>query len=340
MRVGIIHYLFIIFATASCTSIETLKKTKIQADEFNLELFNQYRQFAEKEAEKYDWIDSQFFIDKAMLIAYGKKVMPETVSNWNIDKNLIPELEKNRNRLVEFINDQKLYKTNAKDLAQAQYAFDCLLEELEESWQIEDIAQCRNLFEEKMAILELASNPPKIPEAPKIEETQPDKSNVDKTEEKKLEEIKPEEKKLEEIKAEIQKIENKTKAPVEALTQEKILASSKEFFSYRIFFEFDSAHLTQGSKNSLKAIAEEIKKMKPAPEEIILNGYTDRAGNEEYNLALSKKRATSVKNYLASLGVEKDKIVIFAFGESDNAIDSSDGAREPGSRRVEISIAD
>ncbi|MBN9543467.1 MAG: OmpA family protein [Alphaproteobacteria bacterium] len=338
MRFIILHIIMLAFLTTSCTSIETLKKTKIKADDFNIELFNRYKQFAEKEAEQYDWLDSQYFIDKAMLIAYGKRVAPEIISNWKVNKSMIPELEAKRAHLMNLLKNDTLYRSHPKELAKAQYAFDCLLEELEEEWQTEDIAACRVMLDTTLNALDIAMSPKRLVYEERQIEPLPEK----------LPEIgkaKAEPVKAPEVK---DVVKNETRpiiaAPVkpaeEPDVQEKILVNAKEFFSYRIFFEFDSANLTLGSKNTLKSIAEEVKKMKPMPEEIILNGYTDRAGVEEYNLALSKKRATSVKNFLASLGIPKEKIVIFAFGESDNAIESSDGIREPGSRRVEISLVD
>ncbi|MBN8828294.1 MAG: OmpA family protein [Sphingobacteriia bacterium] len=297
MLKNFLNLIIISTVLASCTSLETLKRAKAKGDAYQLHLFELYKEFAENEAEKYDWIDSQHFINKAMFIVYGQNVEPEKIEHWNIPDQFIPELNNKRKILVDLIAKTEIRKNYAKDLAEAHFAFDCLLEEQEENLQQEDIGKCKNLLDQKLALL----------------------SNLNVATNKTI---------LAPVKSE----------PIKS--PEEILNQAKENFSYRIFFEFDSDKLTEGSKNALKKISNEIKKMKPAPEEVSLNGFTDKAGSEVYNLELSKKRATAVKKFLASEGISKEKIVIYAFGESDNAIETIDGQREPGSRRVEISIVD
>ncbi len=44
--------------------------------------------------------------------------------------------------------------------------------------------------------------------------------------------------------------------------------------------------------------------------------YTDRLGSDEYNIELSKLRANTIKNYLASKGIPSDKIVTAGLGEN------------------------
>lgn len=327
-------YFLIFFSAffASCTTIETLKKTQVKSDEFSIELFNLYKEFAEKEAEKYDWLDSQHFIDKAMNIAYGKKVLPEEIKNWNIAEIHQQELYTKYDILNRLLANNSLYKSHPKQLAEAQYAYDCLVEELEENWQTEDIANCRNLFETSVYLLQTYLHPKHLT-TPKPAEPMPISHPVEPVVNKNI----PHKAKTEQPqpKHEVTKQENKQVQQTPKRENDK-----PKDFSYRIFFEFDSANLTKGSKNALKSIAKEIKKSSPMPEEIVLNGYTDKAGYEEYNLALSKKRAEAVKQFLANEGLPKDKISIFAFGESDSTIVSVPGAREPVSRRVEITITD
>ncbi len=50
--------------------------------------------------------------------------------------------------------------------------------------------------------------------------------------------------------------------------------------------------------------------------EIEVAGFADRIGDEDYNLNLSIKRATQVKDYLVKQGIKEDRIITLAHGES------------------------
>ena len=53
-----------------------------------------------------------------------------------------------------------------------------------------------------------------------------------------------------------------------------------------------------------------------------INGHADERGTEKYNMKLSKRRANSVYKYLIDQGVDKTRLSIKAFGESQNASSS------------------
>ncbi|MGH9254249.1 MAG: OmpA family protein [Vicinamibacterales bacterium] len=48
---------------------------------------------------------------------------------------------------------------------------------------------------------------------------------------------------------------------------------------------------------------------------ITLEGHCDDRGTGEYNLALGERRAHAVKEYLASLGVTPDRVLVVSMGE-------------------------
>jgi OOP family OmpA-OmpF porin len=50
---------------------------------------------------------------------------------------------------------------------------------------------------------------------------------------------------------------------------------------------------------------------------VTITGYTDRLGTEEYNLALSKRRAESVKMYLMRKGIDGKRLNIVGKGEAN-----------------------
>jgi len=53
---------------------------------------------------------------------------------------------------------------------------------------------------------------------------------------------------------------------------------------------------------------------------LTLAGHADEPGTREYNLALGERRAKSVKDYLASLGVGGDRLFVVSFGKERPAV--------------------
>ena len=48
---------------------------------------------------------------------------------------------------------------------------------------------------------------------------------------------------------------------------------------------------------------------------IVISGYTDNRGTEEYNLALGERRAAAARSYLVNLGVPANQMTIVSYGE-------------------------
>jgi OmpA-OmpF porin, OOP family len=123
-------------------------------------------------------------------------------------------------------------------------------------------------------------------------------------------------------------------APPPAPRFEKYTLSSTELFG----FDSDALQLPQPK---LDEIAEALKG-EGAPREIQIVGYTDRLGSPAYNQKLSERRATSVKNYLVSKGVEGSRLQTIGKGEADPVVQCNETKKaalieclKP-NRRVEI----
>ena len=67
-------------------------------------------------------------------------------------------------------------------------------------------------------------------------------------------------------------------------------------------------------------------------------GHTDKSGPDNYNMALSLRRANTVKDSLVRNGVPATAISVVGVGESQPLVQTADGVREPQNRRVEIVI--
>lgn len=73
-----------------------------------------------------------------------------------------------------------------------------------------------------------------------------------------------------------------------------------------IYFEFDSSELTADSEDGINSILNFLNKYPDV--NIILEGHTDNVGSDEYNMALSLRRAESVKNALVDKGISSERI--------------------------------
>lgn len=75
-----------------------------------------------------------------------------------------------------------------------------------------------------------------------------------------------------------------------------------------------------------------------ADTDIVIFGYTDSSGNVDSNLTLSEQRASSVKNYLASKGINVARFTTKGFGIADPVADNATVEGRSKNRRVEFAI--
>ncbi len=79
-----------------------------------------------------------------------------------------------------------------------------------------------------------------------------------------------------------------------------------------VHFPFDSSELTNEARNTLQANADCINEKGVSIE---IEGHCDERGTTEYNLALGERRANSVRDYLVSMGVDRDAITTTSYGD-------------------------
>jgi peptidoglycan-associated lipoprotein len=80
-----------------------------------------------------------------------------------------------------------------------------------------------------------------------------------------------------------------------------------------VFFLYDSADLSDTARAALQKNAEWLRRW--VSTSITIEGHADSRGTNEYNLALAERRAASVRDYLASLGVPTSRMAIVSKGE-------------------------
>ena len=101
-----------------------------------------------------------------------------------------------------------------------------------------------------------------------------------------------------------------------------------------VFFDWDRSNLSQQALTTIGQAAQAFKTKGSA--RITATGHTDTSGPENYNMALSLRRANAVKDALVQNGVPATAIAVVGRGESQPLVQTGDGVREPQNRRVEI----
>jgi OOP family OmpA-OmpF porin len=106
--------------------------------------------------------------------------------------------------------------------------------------------------------------------------------------------------------------------------------------SFMVFFDWDSSRLSQASLNVVKQAADAYRAKGNA--RITATGHTDTSGSDQYNMALSLRRANAVKDALIRNGVPATAIAVIGRGEQGLLVQTGDNVREPQNRRVEIVV--
>ena len=103
-----------------------------------------------------------------------------------------------------------------------------------------------------------------------------------------------------------------------------------------VLFTSDQATLLPAAESRLDQIAEAL--LSSGERSLLVEGYTDARGQDAHNLALSQRRADSVRSYIVSRGYPGERIR--ASGEGKRRPIASNGSAEgrANNRRVEIII--
>jgi len=104
--------------------------------------------------------------------------------------------------------------------------------------------------------------------------------------------------------------------------------------SYMVFFDWDRSDLSAQALQTIHQVSSAYKQKGSA--RVTATGHTDRSGPDDYNMALSLRRANAVKNALVRDGVPASAIAVVGRGETQPLVPTADGVREPQNRRVEI----
>ena len=105
-----------------------------------------------------------------------------------------------------------------------------------------------------------------------------------------------------------------------------------------IHFALDKSELSPKSKAILDQIAEVLQQHSFLT--IELQGHTDTRASNEYNMALSRRRAIAARNYLLQQGIQPERMTILPLGESKLKKPGNTSLEHAYNRRVEINLQD
>lgn len=101
-----------------------------------------------------------------------------------------------------------------------------------------------------------------------------------------------------------------------------------------INFDFDSSALTPDSYVILDRVADALNDSQWSNSRWEIQGHTSSIGSHEYNMALSQRRAESVRAYLVSRGVSNSRLVAKGYGETQPMYPNDSEGRNWRNRRV------
>ena len=116
----------------------------------------------------------------------------------------------------------------------------------------------------------------------------------------------------------------------------KELELGKPYTINDILYPTASAELSQRSKFILQQFARFLKENKELI--ILIQGHTDDEGLAKKNLTLSDRRANGVKNYLAELGINPNRLEAKGYGQTQPKVPNTSAENKAKNRRTDFII--
>jgi outer membrane protein OmpA-like peptidoglycan-associated protein len=104
-----------------------------------------------------------------------------------------------------------------------------------------------------------------------------------------------------------------------------------------VLFESGRADLKTGTAGNLNKLVFFLNKH--PDRSVAIEGYTDSVGSEDYNQALSQRRADSVRSYLVRQGIGSGRLTASGMGMSDPVAGNDSASGRQQNRRVEVIVS-
>lgn len=107
-------------------------------------------------------------------------------------------------------------------------------------------------------------------------------------------------------------------------------------FESGVLFGYDRDDVTADAKKKLSDLADILNKYPDTY--VLVEGHTDATGTDEYNMDLSRRRATSVATFLKTENIKSQRIQTKWYGESQPKYANDTEGDRAKNRRVEFAI--
>jgi len=115
--------------------------------------------------------------------------------------------------------------------------------------------------------------------------------------------------------------ESDAAAAAAAAARTKTRAGDKEAITAPVYFQFDRSEITE---EGMRILDQKVDALQRNPNvQLRIEGNADDSGSDEYNLALSQRRAAIAHRYFTDRGIDGSRIRIAAYGEERPACTTS-----------------
>jgi len=293
-------------ALGGCASnLKDAQMTEATGAEFRAGLIDGYKGLAALEQAEADWIDARVFSDRVLALAAGGDVMPEALSMRRLPADRVLALEIARARL-DTILEEGGRETAGAATAMAQVGFDCWMQEQEENFQPDDIANCMRMFEQGASAAEKALRPPSQSPSPSTPSSAPSPSSSQSS--------------------------SQSSTPSSAPSPKPV-----DTGPWEIYFAWDSAAIGAAAQQEINRAYTSFGKL--AGSVMHISGHADTSGPSGYNQKLSERRAHTVYEvFTLDLLAPEDRVTVRAVGEKELAVKTPDNTREVLNRRVVLRL--
>lgn len=105
-----------------------------------------------------------------------------------------------------------------------------------------------------------------------------------------------------------------------------------------VLFGTDLARLSADGMRTAQKLATVLQQNQQRS--VLIEGFTDSTGSDAYNIALSQRRASTVRDALINMGVAAERIDMQAYGETHPVAANDTASNRQLNRRVEIVLSD
>ena len=102
-----------------------------------------------------------------------------------------------------------------------------------------------------------------------------------------------------------------------------------------VYFAFDSTSVSADQESKIASVAQGVRS---SGKTVIVAGFTDNRGTEEYNRSLGERRALAVREALIAKGLAVSKVQTVSFGKEMPADSANNDAAWAKNRRAEFGI--